>query len=85
MVLGIVACVFLFIPGLSFIGPIVGIVGIILGVIAKKNNPSSMATAGFVLSIIGTAVSLAGAIICVACVGALGTAGAGAGALGSIR
>ena len=55
LILGIISILFNFI-GYSWIGLILGIVGIILGVNAKKKNPSSMASAGLVLSIIGTAL-----------------------------
>ena len=51
-------------------GAIIGIVGIILGVLARKNNPSGIATAGFVCSIIGTVISLLFYLACVACLGA---------------
>ena len=47
---------------------IIGVVGIILGAVAKKNNPSGLATAGLVLSIIGTALSFVLYIACVAIV-----------------
>jgi hypothetical protein len=55
-----------------------GIVGIILSSIArtkaqKEGKPTSMATAGLVLSIIGTIFSFILFIACVACVGALGS------------
>lgn len=74
LVLGIVAIVFSFI-GLSIpFGLIIGIVGIILGVMAKKKNPSGMATAGLVLSIIGTVLCAIVFIACMACVGAIGSA-----------
>ena len=74
LVLGIVAIVFSFI-GLSIpFGLIIGIVGIILGVMAKKKNPNGMATAGLVLSIIGTVLCAIVFIACMACVGAIGSA-----------
>lgn len=74
IVLGIVAIVFSFI-GLSIpFGLIIGIVGIILGVMAKKKNPCGMATAGLVLSIIGTVLCAIVFIACMACVGAIGSA-----------
>ena len=69
LVLGIVSVVFSFI-GLSVpFGLVLGIVGIILGVNAKKKNPSGMATAGLVLSIIGTILCALIFIACVALVG----------------
>lgn len=74
LVLGIVAIVFSFI-GLSIpFGLIIGIVGIVLGVMAKKKNPSGMATAGLVLSIIGTILCAIVFIACAACIGAIGSA-----------
>lgn len=74
LVLGLVAIVFSFI-GLSIpFGLIIGIVGIILGVMAKKKNPCGMATAGLVLSIIGTVLCAIVFIACMACVGAIGSA-----------
>ena len=82
LVLGIVAIVCCFI-GLSWLGLILGIVGIVLAVKAKKQNPSGMATAGLVLSIIGTVIAAFVFIACVALVGigASISGGAAAGAL----
>ena len=74
LVLGIVAIVFSFI-GLSIpFGLIIGIVGIVLGVVAKKKNPTGMATAGLVLSIIGTILCALILIACAACFSAAGCA-----------
>ena len=73
LVLGIVSIVFSFF--LQWLGLILGIVGIILAVIAKKKNPTGMAKAGLVLSIIGTVFCALLFIACVACIGAVGTAG----------
>lgn len=71
LVLGIATIVFsiigLYIPGL-----IMGIVGIVLGVLAKKKNPSGMATAGLVCSIVGTVLCAIIFIACAACVGSVG-------------
>lgn len=61
--------------GFGWLGLVFGIVGIVMGVMAKKRNPSGMATAGLVLSIIGTALCSITFIACVACIGAVGTAG----------
>lgn len=73
LVLGIVGIVFDFIY--LWIGLIAGIVGIIIGVKARKEeNAQGMATAGFICSII--AVVLAGALLaCAIC--AIGTVMAG--------
>lgn len=65
LVLGICS---LIIPG---IGPILGIVGIVLGAMAKKdpNQNQGMATAGLVCSIICCAISSISLIACIACGG----------------
>lgn len=75
LVLGIVSIVFSFF--LQWLGLIIGIVGIVLAVVAKKKNPSGMATAGLVLSIIGTVFCALFFIACVACIGTLGTTAGG--------
>ena len=55
---------------------ICAIVGIVLAVVAKKQNPSGLATAGLVLSIIALAICIISIIAVVACAGALlGTLG----------
>lgn len=68
LVLGIISVVFPFI-GLGIIGLLTGIVGLILAIVAKKKNPSGMATAGLVLSIIGISITLLVLVACAACVG----------------
>ncbi|QSX05798.1 hypothetical protein JYG23_14205 [Sedimentibacter sp. zth1] len=70
LVLGIISCVFVFSGPASFLGVILGIIGIILGVQAKKEEPSGMAIAGLVLSIIAVAICAISFLSCVACVGA---------------
>lgn len=75
LVLGIISLVLMFIPYGGWVGLILGIVGIILGISAKKEAPSGMATAGLVLSIIAVALCAISLIACVACVGCIGTAG----------
>ena len=80
LVLGIISLVIaLFISSVGWLGTIIAIVGIILGVVARKRMDSSykMATAGMVCSIIGLVLSLILYIACVACVGALAAAGSG--------
>ena len=71
LVLGIIALVCTFFGAFGWIGLIVGIIGIILGALAKKNNPTGIAKAGLVCSIIGTVICALGFIACVACVGGL--------------
>lgn len=66
LVLGIISCVcsVCYIVG-WIIGLVCGILAIIFGVKARKQTPGGMATAGFVLGIVGTSlcgVTLLGAI-----------------------
>lgn len=74
MVLGIVSIVFSFIGGLNFVGLVVGIVGLVLGILAKKKAPSGMATAGIVCSIIGIVLTALVLIACAACFGTAASA-----------
>lgn len=57
LVLGItsILCV---IVSFRWLALVLGIVGIVLGVIARKRQGGAMATAGFVLSIIGTSLAV---------------------------
>ena len=57
----------------ALLGVVTGIVGIILGMMAKKEDPSGMAQAGFIMSIIAVAACAFSFLACVACVGALVT------------
>ena len=84
LVLGIVSSVGAWIPGVNFVAWIAGIVGIILSVKGKKQleaagQPTGIATAGLILSIVGTALAVIG-LICTICVLA-GASAIGAGAL----
>lgn len=83
LVLGIVSVVGSFFGAWALLGLIAGIVGIVLAVKGKKiPAKKGMATAGLVLSIVGT--SLSGLMfVCAACV--LGTAGSIIGGLNSIQ
>jgi len=73
LVLGICSLVFPFI-GLGWLSVIVGIVGVILGALGRKNpEKKGMATAGLVMSVISIALGLIMWIACVACVGGLAT------------
>jgi len=79
LVLGIISIVGGIIPGLNvFPMWLAGIVGIILSAIARKREKTTIATAGLILSIIGTALALIFWIACI-CI-----AGAAAGALGGL-
>ncbi|MEA4853113.1 MAG: hypothetical protein VB082_02420 [Christensenella sp.] len=70
LILGIVSlvCAFLFWP----VGLICGIVGLILGSKARKSAPGGMATAGFVLSIIGLILSVVLLIVIMSCMAVVG-------------
>ena len=72
LVLGIVALV-LGIFGMGFpVGTVIGILGIVLGAVGRKQNPANgLATGGMVCSIIGTVLSLLFYIACAACIGGL--------------
>ncbi len=77
LVLGIAGLVLSFVPGISIAGPIAAIVGVILGAVARKKakdagEPTGMATAGMVLSIITLVISAIVVIATIACVGAIG-------------
>ena len=69
LVLGIISLVWSLFGG-TWLSAIVGLGGIVLGAIGKKNN-ASCAVAGLVLSIIGTVFSLLFYIACIACAGSL--------------
>ena len=84
LVLGILALVIsVFIPAWGWLGAILGIVGIILGALGRKNAPEKkgLATAGLVMSIIAVALGLIFWIACVACISAASTELAALGAL----
>ena len=67
LVLGIVSLVFFWSPLLAIIP---GIVGIVLGALAKKNPSANqgMATAGLVMSVIGVILGFVIWIACAACI-----------------
>lgn len=65
------------------LGVATGIVGLVLSIQAKKSYEaiglkSGMATAGFVLSIVGLALSAVGLVVCISCGSCLTLAGSGA-------
>ncbi|MBZ4664334.1 MAG: hypothetical protein JG776_2052 [Caloramator sp.] len=79
LVLGILALIFSFIPGLGWLAIVTGVVGLILAVVGKnriKANPqelggSGIATAGLVLNIITLVLELLTLIACSAFMSAL--------------
>ena len=72
LVLGIISLVFIFFGTFAFIGMIMAIIGLVLGISAKKDNPEDgKAKAGIVLSIIGLALCTVSLLACAICVGSL--------------
>ena len=74
LVLGIVSVVCIFLGYGSLLGIALGIVGLVLGINAKKEAPSSMATAGIVLSIVAIAACAVSFLACIACIGLFSSA-----------
>jgi len=80
LVLGILSVVGAIIPGVNIVPWwVLGIVGIVVSVIArskaqKAGQPTGTATAGLVLSIIGTVLALIFWIACICAAGAIGAA-----------
>lgn len=60
---------------LGIVGLPCAIIGLIFGIKERKEHPSGIATAGFILSLIGLALSVLSAIACMACACFLGFAG----------
>lgn len=75
LVLGLLAVACVFFGYGALLGIVLGIVGLVLGIQAKKEQPCGMATAGFVLSLIAIIVCAIGFISCVACAGMLAALG----------
>ncbi len=69
MVLGICSVVFVFIVWI--LGIIMAVVGLVLSIVARKQNPSSMATAGLVLNIVALAITVVVFLACTACVASI--------------
>lgn len=72
LVLGIVGLIFsLFFGPLAWLGTVMGIVGVILGALGRKEpEQRGMATAGLVLSIISLSLGVIFTIACAACIAA---------------
>ena len=66
----------------GIIGLVVGVVGLIFSIMARKEMPSTMATAGLVLSIVGVCLCAIFGLGCFLCY--CGSACAGQAAIGSI-
>lgn len=81
LVFGILACVGAFIPYITYVAWVVGILAIVFGAIGMKRSRESnsgfgLAVAGLVLGIIGTVFAFIGFICIVICAAALATAAA---------
>lgn len=76
LVLGILGIVGSYIPVVCYFTTVCAILGLVLGVVGRKKStaangkPSGLATAGFVLGIIGTSFAALGIICTVACAAA---------------
>jgi hypothetical protein len=68
LVFGILSILFIFTGPFSFIGIILGGIGIVLGALARKQEPSDVATGGLVTSIVGCAMAMVFNLACVACI-----------------
>lgn len=72
LVLGIISLVFIFFNVYALIGLILAIIGLVLGMQVKKEQPESTnAKVGVVLCIIGIALCGITFVSCVLCIGAL--------------
>jgi len=76
LVLGIISLVCIFLGYGALLGAVLGVLGLVFGIQAKKEFPSSLATTGIILSTIGLAMCAIVFLACVACIGAIGTIGA---------
>lgn len=72
LVLGILSIIFSFFGGINLIGAILGIIGIVLGTLGRKDeSKKGLATGGMVCSIIGTILCVIFYIACAACLASL--------------
>lgn len=72
LVLGIISLFCIFLGQASFIGSILAIVGLIMGVDARNNGDRTYAKTGIILNAIGLAVTLLVTIACIACLSCIG-------------
>lgn len=75
LALGIAAIVCVFFGFSALLGIALGVVGLVLGIKAKKEEPSGMVTAGIILSIFSIGLCLIGIIALVASNGDLANGG----------
>ncbi|WP_058260254.1 DUF4190 domain-containing protein [Fenollaria timonensis] len=72
LVLGIISLFCIFLGQASFIGSILAIVGLIMGVDARNNGDRTYAKTGIILNTIGLAATLLVTIACIACLSCVG-------------
>ena len=75
---GVFAAICMFTGAGSILGLIAAIVGLVFGIKARKENPSTMATVGIILCALNVALCALVFIGCVACLGSGIAAGTGA-------
>ncbi|MDO4285398.1 MAG: hypothetical protein Q4C60_08685 [Eubacteriales bacterium] len=76
LVLGIVSCVFILFGYGAIIGIICGVIGLIMGIDARKTNKAdNLAMLGIIFSSIGLGLCALVFLACVACVGVIGLLG----------
>lgn len=72
LVLGVVSIFCIFLGQASFIGTILAIVGLIMGVDARNNGDRTYAKSGIILNTIGLCSTLLVTVACVACLSCIG-------------
>lgn len=78
LVCGIISVVLAWWGYTGIVSVVLGVVGLILGINANKEQKDGKATAGIILSIIGIAAGAIFFIACVVCVGVIGASAAAA-------
>ncbi|MDU5106452.1 hypothetical protein [Clostridium sp.] len=72
LVLGILSIIFSFFGGINIVGAILGIIGIVLGALSRKNEEKKgIGTGGMVCSIIGTILCVIFYVACAACLASI--------------
>ena len=69
LILGITSVVLGITVVLGLFGLICGVIGLIFSIREKKEHPTGMATASFILSVIGIVTGVLSSMACVACIG----------------
>ncbi len=72
LVLGVISLFCIFLGQASFIGTILAIVGLIMGVDARNKGDRTYAKTGIILNTIGIAATLLVTVACIACISCIG-------------